>query len=73
MPKIGGTHTNYPRDRPMTEIATFTFDGITEFLPLEEAQRKAYALVSQGYTQILEWGKSRTRITIYKEENGSHS
>jgi hypothetical protein len=50
----------------MTQTAVLNFEGIAQTLPVEEALRKAYALTSQGYSQILQWGE-KTEITIYKE------
>jgi hypothetical protein len=50
----------------MTQTAILNFEGTAQTLPVEEALRKAYALTSQGYSQILQWG-AKTEITIYKE------
>jgi hypothetical protein len=47
--------------------ATFIFEGVTESLPIEEALFRAYALTSQGYSQILRTSIGFTEIEIYRE------
>jgi hypothetical protein len=47
--------------------ATFIFEGEAETLPAEEAFRKAFALTSQGYSEILRLSKNFVEIEIYKE------
>jgi hypothetical protein len=50
-------------------MATLIFEGETEIIPIDEAFQKAYALTSQGYSQIFRWSKLGTEITIYKESH----